>query len=60
MYKKWCTEDKSALVQRYQAGESVLDICNSTGVSRSTFYTWLKSYKTTASKSKHEVSVSEY
>lgn len=33
------TEEKQALVSRYQAGESVTEICADTGISRSTFYT---------------------
>ena len=36
------TEAKQSLIARYQAGESVTDICADTGVPRSTFYTWLK------------------
>lgn len=37
-------EEKYALVARYQNGESVADICSSTGVARSTFYNWIKHY----------------
>ena len=44
-------EEKRALVARYQAGESVAEICAETGVARSTFYTWLKPYQTVQTKS---------
>ena len=43
------TEEKRSLVARYQAGESVADICADTGVPRSTFYTWIKPYTVTDS-----------
>ena len=43
------TEEKRSLVARYQAGESVTDICADTGVPRSTFYTWIKPYTVTDS-----------
>ena len=37
-------EEKHSLVARYQAGESVSDICADSGVPKSTFYTWIKPY----------------
>ena len=50
------TEAKQSLVTRYQAGESVTDICADTGVPRSTFYTWIKPYTVTLTDSGHAVS----
>ena len=50
------TEAKQSLVARYQAGESVADICADTGVPRSTFYTWIKPYTVTMTDSGHAVS----
>ena len=50
------TEAKQSLIARYQAGESVTDICADTGVPRSTFYTWLKPYTVTITDSGHAVS----
>ena len=50
------TEEKRSLVTRYQAGESVAEICADTGVSRSTFYTWIKPYTVTMTDSGHAVS----
>ncbi len=44
---KYTTEQKQALVLRYQNGESVSDICTQTGIARSTLYSWLKPYQTT-------------
>ena len=40
-------EEKHSLVARYQAGESVSDICADSGVPKSTFYTWIKPYTVT-------------
>lgn len=53
-------EEKQALVARYQAGESVAEICADTGVARSTFYTWIKPYTTTTADSGHVVSQQEF
>lgn len=39
-------EEKQALVNRYEQGESVRCICIETGVARSTFYTWIRSFGT--------------
>ena len=50
------TEAKQSLVARYQAGESVADICADTGVPRSTFYTWIKPYTVTVTDSGYTVS----
>lgn len=41
------TEEKQSLVARYHAGDSVAEICADTGIARSTFYTWIKSYTAT-------------
>lgn len=53
-------EEKRALVARYQAGESVAEICAETGVARSTFYTWLKPYQTVQTKSGYTISPAEF
>ena len=44
-------EEKHSLVARYQAGESVSDICADSGVPKSTFYTWIKPYTVTMTDS---------
>lgn len=44
---KYTPEEKRQLVMRYQNGESVSHICSETGISRSTFYSWVKPYQTT-------------
>jgi len=54
------TEEKQALVARYQSGESVAEICADTGVARSTFYTWIKPYTTTVTESGYLVSQQEF
>lgn len=51
------TEEKLILVGRYQTGESVAEICASSGVPRSTFYTWIKPYTVTTTASGYAVSV---
>lgn len=53
-------QEKQALVARYQTGESVAEICASSGVPRSTFYTWIKPYTITTTDSGHEVSQQEF
>ena len=53
-------EEKQSLVARYQAGESVAEICADTGVPRSTFYTWIKPYTVTITGSCHAVSQQEF
>ena len=50
-YTKYTPEQKRQLVHRYQSGESVTDICTETGVSRSTFYSWIKLYQVTVTES---------
>lgn len=54
------TEEKSILVSRYQAGESVAEICASSGVPRSTFYTWIKPYTVSTTASGYEVSQQKF
>ena len=43
---KISSEEKQALVLQYEQGESVRSICARTGIARSTFYTWIRSYGT--------------
>ena len=57
---RFSTEEKSTLVGKYQAGESVSEICTSSGVPRSTFYTWIKPYTTTTTNSGYEISQQEF
>ena len=57
---RWSTEEKQSLVTRYQAGESVTEICADTGIARSTFYTWIRPYTTTTTDSGHVVSQQEF
>lgn len=57
---KYCQEVKVELVNRYQSGELIADICLETGVARSTFYTWLEPYKTMYAQSGAEVTPSGF
>lgn len=57
---RWSMEEKQSLVARYQAGESVVEICADTGVARSTFYTWIKPFTTTTTDSGYVVSQQEF
>ena len=57
---RWSTEEKQLLVARYQAGESVAEICADAGIARSTFYTWIKPYTTTTTDSGYVVSQQEF
>ncbi|MEG0893622.1 MAG: IS3 family transposase [Oscillospiraceae bacterium] len=54
------TEQKQKLVTRYYSGESITDICKEMGVSRSTFYTWLKPYQSTVTEAGHTVTAAEF
>lgn len=51
-----CAEEKERLVKRYYQGEAVSTICLETGIARSTFYTWLKPYKTITTEAGNVVS----
>ena len=51
---------KERLVEQYYDGASASDICFQNDIPRSTFYTWLKPYKTTHTKSGYEVSSNEF
>lgn len=57
---KLSKEEKYQLVARYHNGESVSDICMKTGIARSTFYTWLRPYKTTYTDAGYAVSSAEF
>lgn len=57
---RWSTKEKQSLVARYQAGESVAEICADTGIARSTFYTWIKPYTATTTDSGYVVSQQEF
>ena len=43
---KISSEEKQALVLQYEQGEPVRSICARTGIARSTFYTWIRSFGT--------------
>lgn len=53
-------QEKQALVARYQTGESVAEICASSGVPRITFYTWIKPYTITVTDFGYKVSQQEF
>ncbi|MEG2328892.1 IS3 family transposase [Anaerorhabdus sp.] len=53
---KFSIEEKESLVARYQAGESVREICILSNVPRSTFYTWIKPYLVQSKTTEYEVS----
>lgn len=53
-------KQKQELVALYHNGEPVSDICLQSGVPRSTFYTWLKTYHTEVNLSGHIVSANEF
>lgn len=57
---KFCDEEKQELVDRYHSGESASDIRLQTGVPRSTFYTWLKPYRTVISQPGYTVSADKF
>lgn len=60
MNKKFSKTEKHQLVARYHNGESATDICTETGIARSTFYTWLKPYKTTYTDTGYAVNTTEF
>lgn len=45
MYNKFSNEEKSTIVQKYRAGQSVASLCQQHGVSRSTLCFWLKPFQ---------------
>lgn len=50
MRTKFTQEQKQGLIHRYLSGESVKSITDDAGIARSTFYSWIKAYKNTLSK----------
>lgn len=56
---KLSKEEKYQLVQRYLNGGSATDICMEAGISRSTFYDWIRPYKVANSDVEYAVSASE-
>ena len=54
------TEEKRRLVMRYQNGESAAHICAETGIARSTFYSWVKPFKTTVTETGTLVTPQEF
>lgn len=53
-------EEKYALIKRYYNGEPAAFICAEQGIAKSTFYSWLKPYKTTSTESGVVVSGAEF
>ena len=57
---KYDNKLKEKLVERYYNGESATNICFENNIPKSTFYTWLKPYKTNCTKTGYEVSANEF
>ena len=57
---RYSTEEKRQLVMRYQNGESVTHICTEIGIARSTFYSWIKPFKTTLTETGTLVTPQEF
>lgn len=57
---RFTPEEKSQIVTRYYNGESILDISTSTGIPRSTLYSWLKPYRTEHTDAGYHVNASEF
>lgn len=57
---RFTPEDKSQFVTRYYNGESILDLSTSTGIPRSTLYSWLKPYRTEHTDAGYQVNASEF
>jgi transposase-like protein len=52
MYQRLPASEKLKLIKKYKRGESVTKICLQAGISRTTFYSWLKKYKKTKTRGK--------
>lgn len=50
---------KKKLVEQYYNGDSVSDICLQHSIPRSTFYTWVKPFRTTYTQAGYEVNTNE-
>lgn len=57
---KYNQEEKIKLVTRYHEGESVTSICHQSNIPRSTFYSWIKSYKNKVTNSGHNINSAEF
>lgn len=57
---RYSEKEKYELVKRYYDGESVADICAEKEIAKSTFYSWLKPYKTTSTDTGTIVSGAEF
>lgn len=57
---KLTEEEKQAFVKRYQAGETVLQICSENQIPRSTFYRWIQKYQETVTKTDAIVTPQEF
>lgn len=57
---KYTEKEKYEIVKRYYDGESAADICAEKGLAKSTFYSWLKPYKTETTESGVCVSAKEF
>ena len=56
---KLSDKEKQELVKQYLNGISASDICLQHGISKSTFYSWVKPHKTATTNSGNVVSISE-
>ena len=57
---RYSENEKYELVKRYYDGETASDICAEKGIAKSTFYSWLKPYKTDHTDSGIGVSAAEF
>ena len=57
---KFTKEEKQAFVNRYQNGETVLQICNENQIPRSTFYRWIQDYQQTVSDTGNIITPQEF
>lgn len=57
---KLTEEEKQAFVKRYQAGETVLQICSENQIPRSTFYRWIQKYQETVTATGTVVTPQEF
>ena len=58
MGKKYSPDIRDAILERYRAGEPVTTISSSTGIARSTIYTWIN--QSIAVSRRTEVSLYDY
>ena len=57
---KFTKEEKLTFVERYQNGETVLQICNENQTPRSTFYRWIQDYQQTVTDIGNIITLHEF